>query len=79
MMMKIMVSMIKPRYWIGLRPQESTNKKVTQYPGIKPAADKMRLPTQMLYKLSYTFKVPLEVGFPKPMTSKMIEELRPKP
>ena len=54
MMTKRMVSMVKPINWIGLRPQESMKRKDTQYPGIKPATERIRLPTQMLYKFWYT-------------------------
>ena len=51
MMMKRMVRAVKPMSWMGLRPQESTKRKVAQYPGIKPATDRIRLPTHVLYKL----------------------------
>ena len=79
MMTKRMVSMMKPMSWIGLRPHESMNRKDTQYPGIRPAADKIKLPTQILCRFSYTPRVPLVGGVPKPMAVRMMDELRPRP
>jgi hypothetical protein len=51
---KRMVRIAKPINWIGLRPHESMKRKDTQYPGIKPATERIRLPTQTLCKFSYT-------------------------
>ncbi len=45
------VSTVNPNNWIGLRPQLSINKKVTQYPGIR-TADKIRFITQTWRKAS---------------------------
>jgi hypothetical protein len=51
MMMKRMVRMMKPMSWIGFLPQESMKRNETQYPGIRPATERIRLPTQMFFKL----------------------------
>ena len=38
----------KPISWIGLRPQESMNRKETQYPGMRPATERIIFPMQTL-------------------------------
>jgi hypothetical protein len=41
MITKIMVNAVNPINWIGFLPQESIKKKDAQYPGIKPAAERL--------------------------------------
>jgi len=43
-----------PINWIGFLPHESMKRKETQYPGIKPATERMTFPTAVLSKLEYT-------------------------
>lgn len=43
-----MVSMTKPMSWMGLRPHESMKRNETQYPGMRPATERMMLPTERL-------------------------------
>lgn len=79
MMMKVQVRTMKPISWIGLRPQKSMKMKVTQYPGMRPATERIKLPTQMFHKLWKIFWDPEVAGVPKPMAVKMIDELSPRP
>jgi hypothetical protein len=37
----VIVSMMNPMSWIGLRPHESMKRNVTQYPGISPAMERI--------------------------------------
>jgi hypothetical protein len=67
MITKRIVSMMKPINWIGFLPQLSMKMNDTQYPGMRPATARIKFPTQMFIKLSYTPRVPFVTGVPKPM------------
>jgi hypothetical protein len=53
MMTKVQVSTVKPISWMGFLPHESMKRKETQYPGMRPAAERIRFPTQTFLKAKY--------------------------
>ena len=81
MMRNRTVSTLKPMNWIGFRPHLSMKRNVAQYPGTRPASDRIRLPRLKL-RSACQMTAPASaflLGEPNPMAPRMMDELRPRP